>query len=131
MIQSYRDLDVYQRAMALLVPVHELVLSFPEYEKYELCSQMRRASKAIPVNIAEGYSKRRFEKEFKNHLNIAMGEANEMVVHLETSRALGYAGPTPCTELIDGYTIVGKQLFRLMSNWHSYANREQGTNVAG
>jgi four helix bundle protein len=120
MIQSYRDLDVYQRAMILLPPVHNLLVKFPDYEKYELCAQIRPCSKSIPANIAEGYSKRRFEKEFRRHLNIAMGEANEIVVHIEISRALDYIDEPKCAELVDGYTIVGKQLFRLMSNWRSF-----------
>jgi len=120
MIQSYRDLDVYQRAMKLLPPVHTLLLQFPVYEKYELCAQMRRCSKSIPANIAKGYSKRKFEKEFRLHLNIAMGEANEMVVHLDISRALSYIDEPTCAQLAEGYTVIGKQLFRLMSNWRTY-----------
>jgi four helix bundle protein len=49
MIQSYRDLEVYKRAMGLLVPLHQQLLKFPEYEKFELCSQMRRCSQSIPA----------------------------------------------------------------------------------
>jgi four helix bundle protein len=124
MIQSYRDLDVFQRAMQLLVPLHKLLVKFPDYEKYELCAQMRRCSKSIAANIAEGYSKRRFEKEFRKHLNIAMGEANEMVVHLETSKLLQYMNAADCDSLVDGYTVVGKQLFKLMSNWRTFPSTQ-------
>jgi len=106
--------------MELLVPLHKLLLGLPDYEKYELAAQMRRCSKSIPANIAEGYTRRRFEKEFKHHLNIAMGEANEMVVHLEICRSLAYIDEAICRELIEGYTIVGKQLFRLIGNWRTY-----------
>ncbi len=126
MIQSYRDLDVFQRAMQLLVPLHKLLLRFPEYEKYELCAQMRRCSKSIAANIAEGYSKRRFEKEFKKHLNIAMGEANEMVVHLETARLLEYLPAADCDPLVDGYSVVGKQLFKLIANWRTFPSAQGG-----
>jgi four helix bundle protein len=119
MIQSYRDLDVYQRAMQLLVPIHRYLLKLPDYEKYELCAQMRRCSKSIAANIAEGYTKRRYEKEFKKHLSIAMGEANEMVVHLEICRALGYLTTADCDPLVEGYSIIGKQLYKLMLNWRS------------
>jgi four helix bundle protein len=123
MIQSYRDLDVYQRSMKLLLNVHQLLLKYPAYERYELCGQMRRSSKSIPANIAEGYSKRKFEKEFRLHLNIAMGEANEMVVHVEISRALNYVDEPARAELVEGYTIIGKQLYKLISNWHSYPTK--------
>ena len=126
MIQSYRDLDVFQRSMQLLVPLHKLLLRFPEFERYELCAQMRRCSKSIAANIAEGYSKRHFEKEFKKHLNIAMGEANEMVVHLETARLLEYISVADGDALIDGYSIVGKQLYKLMSNWRTFPKAQGG-----
>ena len=120
MIQSNRDLEVFQRAMGLLGPLHLRLLKFPEYERFELCSQMRRCSKSIPANIAEGYSKRRFEKEFRRHLNIAMGEANEMVVHVEICGSLGYIEAASCQHLVEEYTIIGKQLYRLMSNWRTF-----------
>jgi hypothetical protein len=42
-IRTYRDLRVYQQSMALLGPIHELVLGFPEYERYALADQMRRS----------------------------------------------------------------------------------------
>ncbi len=105
--------------MHLLVPVHEHLLKFPEYEKYELCAQMRRCSKSTVANIAEGYTKRRYEREFKKHLTIAMGEANEMVAHVEICRALQYLPAADCDFLVEGYTIVGKQLYKLMLNWRS------------
>ena len=64
-IKSFHDLEVYQRGMALLRPVHDLVLTFPDYEKFDLASQLRRACKSVPANIAEGYAKRRSAKEFR------------------------------------------------------------------
>jgi four helix bundle protein len=108
-----------------LVPLHKQLLKLPDYEKFELCSQMRRCSKSIPANIAEGYGKRRFEKEFRRHLNIAMGEANEMVVHIEICGALGYIEAVNCKNLTEEYTIIGKQLYRLMSNWRSFPDSDQ------
>lgn len=53
-IRSFRDLEVYQRSWALLQPVHILALTFPDYEKFDLANQVRRAAKSIPANIAEG-----------------------------------------------------------------------------
>ena len=64
MDKGYEDLEVYRRAFAMLKPVHELALSLPDYEKYDLASQMRRAAKSVPTNIAEGYARRRSPKEF-------------------------------------------------------------------
>ncbi len=106
--------------MSLLSSVHALALSLPEYERYELASQMRRASKSIPVNIAEGYGKRRSVKEFKSYLANALGSANEMIVHVKVAQALGYVSEDESRELVRAYDVVGKQLSRLIEAWRQF-----------
>ena len=118
-IRSYRDLEVYQRGMALLRPVHELVLRFPDYEKFDLANQLRRACKSVPANIAEGYAKRRSAKEFRAYLSNAMGSATEMKVHLEIAFALGYASAEEVQPLIEEYEVLARQLYRLIERWQS------------
>ena len=117
-IQSYRDLEVHQRSMAVLVPLHRMLLKFPEYEQRELASQMRRASKSVPMNIAEGYGKKRSDKDFRAYLDRAMGSANEMAVSLEIAKLLEYAPAEECDRLVAEYEIIGKQLNRLSQVWH-------------
>ena len=58
MIKSYQDLRVYQISYQLALQVHQLTLKFPDFERYELGSQLRRAATSIPINIAEGYGKK-------------------------------------------------------------------------
>jgi four helix bundle protein len=118
-ITSYRDLDVYKRAMQALVRSHKLALNFPDYERFALADQTRRAGKSIPTNIAEGYGRRKSAREFKHYLTIALGSANEMIVHLEIARELNYAEPNACDALIDDYNIIGKMLYRLIESWHT------------
>ncbi len=55
-IRSYEDLLVYQRLLALVFEVHEISLSFPKFELYELGSQLRRSSNSAPANLAEGWN---------------------------------------------------------------------------
>ena len=50
-IQSYRDLEVYQRAKKLIVPVYDLAATLPDQEKYDLCDQLRRTCKSVATNI--------------------------------------------------------------------------------
>jgi four helix bundle protein len=116
-IQSYEDLEVYQRSMALVRPVHELVKRFPEYEDRDLVQQMRRASKSIPSNIAEGFSKRRSAKDFKLYLAHALGSANELLVHLRVAQELGYIRQEEATGLTEGYSIICRQMNRLIQKW--------------
>lgn len=119
-IRSYRDLEVYRRGMALLKPIHAMVLRFPDYEKFDLSSQLRRACKSVPANIAEGYAKRRSAKEFRAFLANAMGSATEMEVHLEIARELGYMTSEECALLVGEYQILARQLYRLIEKWQSF-----------
>ncbi len=116
-IQSYEDLEVYKRSLALVRPIHDLVKTFPEYETRDLVQQMRRASKSVPANIAEDYSRRRSAKDFKLYLAYAMGSANEVLVHLEVAGELGYATPDQRCALGDDYRVVCRQLNKLIQNW--------------
>lgn len=54
MIKSFKDLDVYQRAFEISLEIHEHSKTFPKDEQFALTSQIRRASKSICANIAEG-----------------------------------------------------------------------------
>ena len=116
-IHSYEDIEAFQRAMTLLKPIHELALSLPDYERFDLASQMRRACKSIPANIAEGYGKKRSAKDFRSYLANALGSTNELLVHLQIAQSLGYIKVDESETLIDDYRIVGKQLTRLMERW--------------
>lgn len=120
MIKSFRDLEVYQESYKLMIIVHKAVKTFPVYERNDLASQIRRASKSCPSNIAEGYAKRRFEKEFKKHLDSAVGSANEMEVHIETARDLGYWQRDFCEDLLNRYLKLGGKLTNLRNNWKTF-----------
>jgi four helix bundle protein len=116
-IKSYRDLEVYRRAKALVVPIHRLVEEFPAHERYDLCDQMRRASKSVVANIVEGYSHKDTPGKAKQFWRNAMGSANEMVEHLETAVALGYALQDACQPYVEEYVVTAKQLNKLIQSW--------------
>jgi four helix bundle protein len=124
-IQHYRDIEAYQRAKALLKPLHVLIRALPKEEQYELASQMRRASKSILANIAEGYGNKRSAPKFRAALDIALGSANEIIVHLEVGEAIGYFTHEQVQPLMEGYEVVAKQLFRLTHAWTDY-NQSNG-----
>jgi four helix bundle protein len=116
-IRSYEDIEAYQRAMKLVVEMHDLVKRLPSEERYDLGAQIRRGAKSIPANIAEGCAKRSSVKEFKKYLRIAMASANEMEVHLKIAAQLGYLSQAKAEPLVQEYVIVGKQLNRLITVW--------------
>jgi four helix bundle protein len=81
MIKSYRDLDVWQKAMDLVVTCHQLTKKFPDNEIYGLTSQLQRAAVSVPANIAEG-NQRRHSKEFLQYLSIADAFLAELETHV-------------------------------------------------
>jgi four helix bundle protein len=83
-LMSYRSLEVYQIATDLSVEIHNMTINeLPSFEKFETGSQIRRSIKSVKANIAEGYSKRCYKKEFLHFLVIAYASAEETINHLE------------------------------------------------
>lgn len=90
-ISTFEDLDVWKKAFAVSISIHKASLGFPKIEQYALADQIRRASKSICANIAEGFAKQKVSKaEFKRFLIMALGSSNEMLVWLRYCRELGY-----------------------------------------
>ena len=91
------DLKVFQRAYAISLEVHRTSLKLPPIEQRALADQIRRASKSICVNLAEGYAKRVYSQaEFKRFLLMALGSSDEMQIwsrycvdlrHIESEQA--------------------------------------------
>lgn len=119
-IRSYRDLEVHQRAREIRKRIHKIVLSFPDYEKFDLVDQMRRASKSVPTNIGEGFAYRDTPAKLKQFLRYAMGSANEMETHLETASDLGYISERDYAEALAECQVIGGQLNRLITTWQHY-----------
>ncbi|OIO50718.1 MAG: four helix bundle protein [Parcubacteria group bacterium CG1_02_44_31] len=122
-IQSFRDLDVYQRAYnAMLVVAQRVLDNLPAREKFDLASQISRSSKAIPRLIAEGYAKKHQKFGFQKYLDDAMAESNETVVSLEQCRDLYHVDEEVIAKLVSDYTIISKQLYKLAEAWDSFKN---------
>ncbi len=113
-IKSYEDLNVYQIGYRLALQIHQLTQSFPEYEKFEMGRQLRKAALSIPLNIAEGYGRQTAKAEFKHFVRNALGSSNEVIVLLKMAKDLGYIQDE---ELIGKYDELGKQLYQLREVW--------------
>src|SRR5438067_13231307 len=97
-VSSVEDLEVFQRAYRISPDLHRASLQFPKVEQFGgLADQMRRASKSICANIAEGFGKQRQSNaEFKRYLLMAIGSADEMQVWLKYCCDLEYADQKTC-----------------------------------
>ena len=90
-IQGVEDLGVFRRAYRLSLEVHRVSLEFPRIEQFALADQIRRASKSICANLAEGFGRQQHSKaEFRHFVMMSLGSADEMQVWTLYCRDLGY-----------------------------------------
>ena len=86
MIQSAKDLVVYQKAYQLAMDIYRLTQRFPQEERFALVSQIRRSSRSICLNLREAWAKRRYESHFISKLTDCDGEANETDTSLDFAK---------------------------------------------
>ena len=119
-VAAFEDLDVFQRAYRLSLDVHRKSLGFPSIEQRALGDQLRRASKSICANIAEGFAKQgRSAAEFKRYLPMAMGSSDEMRVWVRYGLDLGYIDEPTWRHWRDEYQSISKMLQGLARKWQA------------
>ena len=113
-IRSYKELRVYRSAMEAAMQIFELTRTFPAEERYSLTDQIRRASRSVCANIAEGWRKRRYAAHFVSKLSDSETEAEETRVWLEFSWKCGYLARERAEELDRQYDLIIGQLVRMI-----------------
>lgn len=113
MINTYKELTVWQKSIELVVAVYALCKAFPKEEVFGLSSQLKRASVSIPSNIAEGWV-RKNTKEFKNFLSISSGSAGEVETQLIISEKLQF-GDTIRRNKCFGLLVEIQKMLAVMS----------------
>ena len=115
-VRSFEDLEVFKRAYRVSLTVHQVSLTFPRIEQRAMGDQVRRASKSICANIAEGFGKQRQSRvEFKRFLMMALGSADEMRVWSRYCLDLGYIDQKTWQHWRDEYQAIAKMLQGLCS----------------
>jgi four helix bundle protein len=114
-MRGFRDLKVYQKAYQLAMTIFNLSNSFPREERYSLTDQIRRSSRSIAANIAEGYRKRQYPKMFVSKLADADGETAETQIWLDFALDCGYLSPEQHRSLLQGYEEVGRMLGAMLA----------------
>jgi four helix bundle protein len=121
-VRTFEDLVVFQRAYRVSLEIHQRSLVFPQVDQRALGDQVRRASKSICANIAEGFGKQRQSvAEFRRFLMVAMGSADEMRVWCRYCLDLGYIDEPTWQHWRDEYQEIAKMLQGLV--------REAGQNA--
>lgn len=97
--------------------------NFQSRKGYSLTDQVRRSSRSVPGNIAEGYRKKRYPKMFVNKMADADGEATETQVWIDFAHACGYLSQVRQLELRRGYEEVGRMLGGMMDHPERFSLR--------
>ncbi|MFN2567561.1 MAG: four helix bundle protein, partial [Gemmatimonadaceae bacterium] len=117
LMESFRKLNVWQHAHRLTLDVYRLAATLPDYERFGLATQIRRAAASIPANIAEGCGRRNSQGgngELIRSLHLAMGSSTELEYHLLLAHDTGMIGGDRHRELADALLIVQRMLARLI-----------------
>ncbi len=130
-IKRFEELRVYQMAFEAAMRIFELSKTWPKEEQYSLTDQIRRASRSVCANIAEGWRKRRYQRHFISKLTDADGEAAGTRVFLSFAFHCGYLEESDYIDLDKTYDRISGGLVNMMANpdkWcgPSYLVREDG-----
>lgn len=125
-IKTYKDLIVWQEAMALAEKVHDVTSKYPNHELYGLTAHTRKSAISGPSNIAEGFA-RHSNLDFIRFLRISQGSINELLTQLELGFRFKYLSEPDLRQLeSDGERLL-KKLSSLIGklNVSNTANREK------
>lgn len=109
-IAHFRELEVYQLSFVSAMEIFSLTKSFPPEEKYAITDQIRRSSRSVCSNIAEGWRKRKYPAVFRNKMTDAKSEASETQTWLEFALACGYIDAGVFQELDAAYEKISGML---------------------
>jgi four helix bundle protein len=118
MVRFYKNMEIFNLAYDFSLEINRIVDEFPEKEKGNIISQLRRAATSIPLNIAEG-SVKKSDREFLNFLSHAYGSSKEVEVLLSMSKDLGYISNKDYKVLFAKLDQVMAKLFSFMENIES------------
>ena len=113
MVQDYKQLKIWKRGFDLAVKIYKLTAKYPNHERYNLTSQLRRASTSISSNIAEGASKHTTQ-DFQRFLYQAYGSLKEVESLLSLSKELDYVLVKDFKELTKETDELARMIYRFI-----------------
>jgi four helix bundle protein len=117
-INSVGDLEVYKLTFTSAMKIFEVSKSFPKEEIFSLTDQIRRASRSVCANLAEGWRKRRYKAVFINKLLDSAQEAAETQTWLQFALQCKYISIEFFEELNEKY----EHIFAMLNNMEKKAD---------
>jgi len=117
-IKSFEDLECWKACVEVRLYILLLIKKFPAFEKFDLVSNMRRASRSTTRNIAEGYGRYHFQEniQFCRH---SRGSLFELIDDLITAKDDGYISKEEFNEARSKIEIA----LRLLNGYINYLDR--------
>jgi four helix bundle protein len=115
-VRRFRELDVYQGTILLVLRIFEVSGNFPIEERYTLTDQVRRSSRSVCANLAEAWRKRRYQAAFVSKLSDAESEAAETQVHVEIAFRQNYLKQEVFDEIDDACDKILAQIVKMIDH---------------
>lgn len=120
-MSSYKDLEIYKISLELFFKTHAASLLLPQYELYELGSQIRRSSDSVVSNIVEGYGRRRYKADFIRFLVYSHSSCLETIAHIHKIQNLYKDRMSNNQDLEKNYEDLGGKIYNFIKyveqNW--------------
>lgn len=115
-IKSHEDLEVLQLAFNAAMKIYECSKKFPIEERYSLTDQIRRSSRSVCANLAEGWRKRRYQAAFIAKLNDSEAEAAETQIWIKFAVKCNYLDVESGREIYATYNQILGSLVKMINN---------------
>lgn len=118
--KGFEDLKAWQLARQLMIECHKVAKALPSHERFDLASQIRRSSKSVMANIAEGYGRYHYLDSLRFYY-IARGSLDETINHIITAHDLSYISDQYYQELYN----LGRETERTLNGYIAYVWKQQ------
>ncbi len=117
---TYKDPNAYKKSFDLALHIQILTKKFPREEQYDLTNQVRRSSRSVCANMAEGFRKLRYKAHFISKMTDADMENSETGVWIDFSFAFGYITAQEHLELVTRSEEIGRLLNHIIEHPEKY-----------
>lgn len=112
---NFKKMKIWLYGIELVRDNYKLTRTFPDFERYNLISQMNRCAVSIPSNISEGSSKST-DRHFKKYLENSLGSAFEWETQLIVSFNESYLDKDKFVELENNILQIQKMIGSFIDN---------------
>jgi four helix bundle protein len=124
-MSGFKEMTVYKKAFEMANLVFLLSKRFPVEERYSLTDQIRRSSRSVSAQFAEGYRKKRYPLHFISKMTDCDGENAETQVWLDHAVACAYVTRQDIAPIIWLSEEVGRMLGDMIENPGKYGVTKQ------